>query len=183
MKRIFAVLAVLLLLCGCGSVKSNRIKSSVSHGEHYFGDFEAKTLDGDTLTQEVFSQADLTVVNLWGTFCGPCIEEMPTLGTLHEELDNVQFLGIVLDCTDRNGDADAAQVQVAKGIMAQADASYPCLILNYDLMDLGMANYQYVPTTLFVDSNGDLIGSEVVGAMDEAAWRNEISDRLEMIGS
>ena len=184
MKKVFALLLAMLLLCGCGAIKDHdgRSNASVPHSENYFGDFKAETLDGNAVTQDIFAQADLTVVNLWGTFCGPCISEMPTLGKLHNELDNVQFVGIVLDCTDRHGNPDAGQVQTAKDIMVQAGASYPCLILNEDLMDLGMANYQYIPTTLFVNSNGDLVGSEVVGAMDEDAWRGEITSRLEMIG-
>ena len=96
-------------------------------------------------------------------------------------VDNVQILGIVLDCTDRNGNADAGQIATAKAIMEQADASYTCLVLNNALVGLGMANYQYVPTTLFVDRNGNIIGSEVVGANNEAGWREEIAARLEMI--
>ena len=32
------------------------------------------------MTHEVFDDADLTVINIWGTFCGPCIQEMPDLG-------------------------------------------------------------------------------------------------------
>ena len=75
----------------------------------------------------------------------------------------------------------AQKNQIMKAIMEQADASYTCLVLNNALVGLGMANYQYVPTTLFVDRNGNIIGSEVVGANNEAGWREEIAARLEMI--
>ena len=132
------------------------------------------------MTEAVFAEADLTVVNLWGTFCGPCISEMPTLGMLHEELENVQVLGIVLDCTDQHGNPDADQVEVAKDIMETSGAAYPSLVLNQSLAMIGMANFQYIPTTLFVDSDGNVVGSEAVGAMDEAMWRETIAQRLEM---
>ena len=146
-----------------------------------FGAFSAETLDGETLTEAVFAEADLTVVNLWGTFCGPCIQEKPTLGMLHNELETVQFLGIVLDCNDQFGGIDPEQAALAMDIMAQAGAEYDCLVLNQSLASIGMANFQYIPTTLFVDQDGNLVGTEIVGAKDEAGWRETIAQRLEMV--
>ena len=58
---------------------------------------------------------------------------------------------------------------------------FSCLVLNESLVMIGMANFQYVPTTLFVDSNGDLVGTEIVGALDETGWQDTISQRLEMV--
>ena len=185
MKRMIALLLALLLLAGCGAKTATEEPITTEDAvvtANYFGDFSAETLDGETVTQEIFSEADLTVVNLWGTFCGPCISEMPTLGMLHEELENVQVLGIVLDCNDQFGGADPEQVNVAMDIMVQTGAAYPSLVLNESLALIGMANFQYIPTTLFVDKNGNLVGTEIVGALDEAGWRETIAQRLEMAG-
>ena len=50
-----------------------------------------------SVTNDIFSQADLTVVNFWGTFCNPCIDEMPELAKWNEEMpDNVQMLGVIV---------------------------------------------------------------------------------------
>lgn len=197
MKRMLTLLLALLLLAGCGSqspaddaqtpatqteVTEEPLTDSADTQANPFGTFSAQTLEGETITDEIFTQADLTIVNLWGTFCGPCINEMPTLGKLHEELDNVQVLGIVLDCTDQSGNPDPDQVQTALDITAATGANYPTAVLNMELAMLGMANYQYIPTTLFVDGNGDIIGTEHVGALDEDGWRQVIAERLEMIG-
>lgn len=192
MKRLLALIFILILLVGCGaqtdvpqitseSAPQAEIPVSEDAGNG-FGSFSATTLTGETITDAIFAEADLTVVNLWGTFCGPCINEMPTLGMLHEELKNVQFLGIVLDCNDQNGDVDSAQVEVALDIVNSTGAAYPTVVLNMELVLLGMANYQYIPTTLFVDGNGNIVGTEHVGALDEAGWRQVIAERLEMIG-
>ena len=186
MKRVIASIFVLLLLAGCGTKAPAKEEVAVPEESiesvNYFGDFSAETLTGETVTEAIFAEADLTIVNLWGTFCGPCIGEMPTLGMLHEELENVQVLGIVLDCNDQFGGADPAQVKVALDIMAQSGASYPSLVLNESLAVIGMANFQYIPTTLFVDNEGNLVGTEIVGALDEASWRETIAERLEMVG-
>ena len=189
MKKLFALMLAVLLLAGCSTTTpaaeesaaeepAEEIVSEVS--ANTFGTFSAEALTGETVTESIFAQADLTVVNLWGTFCGPCIQEMPTLGMLHEELENVQFLGIVLDCNDQFGGIDPDQAALAADIMEQAGAAYPSLVLNQSLAMIGMANFQYIPTTLFVDKNGNVVGSEIVGAMDEAGWRETIAERLEM---
>lgn len=185
MKRIIALLLVMLLLAGCGAQTAQEEETTpteeVVEAANYFGAFSAQTLEGETITEEIFAQADLTIVNLWGTFCGPCISEMPTLGKLHEELENVQVLGIVLDCNDQFGGADPDQVAVATDIMAQTGAGYPSLVLNESLAMIGMANFQYIPTTLFVDKSGNLVGTEIVGALDENGWRETIAARLELV--
>lgn len=191
MKKVFSLLLALLLLAGCSTntpaetpsqddVVTEETAVEPETAPLAFGTFSAETLDGKTVTEAIFSEADLTVVNLWGTFCGPCIQEMPTLGTLHEELENVQFLGIVLDCNDQYGGVDPDQAALAADIMEQAGAAYPSLVLNQSLAMIGMANFQYIPTTLFVDKSGNVVGSEIVGAMDEAGWRETIAERLEM---
>lgn len=190
MKKFFALLLALLFLAGCGA-KEPALEETAEEetvveepaaetDADDFGAFTAETLEGETVTEAIFEQADLTVVNLWATFCRPCIQEMPTLGLLHEELENVQVLGIVLDCNDQYGGVDPEQVTVAMDIMEQTGAGYPSLVLNRSLAMIGMANFQYIPTTLFVDKNGNVVGSEVVSAMDEAGWRETIAERLEM---
>lgn len=49
------------------------------------GSFEASNLEGEPITEEIFADYDLTMVNLWTTTCGYCIEEMPTLEKLRAE--------------------------------------------------------------------------------------------------
>ena len=69
------------------------------------GAFTARDLDGKTHTQELLGGAKLTVFNAWGTFCPPCLREMPDLGKLAEELkpEGVQIVGLLCDWFDRRG--------------------------------------------------------------------------------
>ncbi|MBQ4235421.1 MAG: TlpA family protein disulfide reductase, partial [Treponema sp.] len=39
--------------------------------------FTATDLNGRIVTSEIFEKNKVTMLNIWGTFCGPCIREMP----------------------------------------------------------------------------------------------------------
>ena len=152
-----------------------------------FESFKVKELYGEELTQDIFKDADLTMVNLWGTFCGPCINEMPELGELSEELKaegKAQIIGIPLDVItiDENDAivADDEMVEKAKKIVEETGAEYTHLIPEGDfgMLIIGSGAAQYVPTTFFVDSEGKLVGDPVVGAKDKNAWTEIINERL-----
>ena len=55
--------------------------------------FSAKDIDGKNVSEAVFADSKITMVNVWGTFCGPCIREMPDLGVLDKKYgDDFQIL-------------------------------------------------------------------------------------------
>ena len=74
-----------------GNVQKEETSGNEESGENIFGEFEAKTLDGEDVTQEIFGQSKLTMINIWGTFCGPCIQEMPDLGEISRSYDSGEF--------------------------------------------------------------------------------------------
>ena len=49
--------------------------------------FESWDLYGNTVTNQVFKGKKLTMVNIWATYCSPCINEMPDLEKLHQEYE------------------------------------------------------------------------------------------------
>ncbi|MDE7130406.1 MAG: TlpA family protein disulfide reductase [Lachnospiraceae bacterium] len=123
--------------------------------------FTAKDLDGNTVTESIFSDKDLTVVNIWGTFCGPCIREMPELGTWAKDMpDNVQLIGLVIDIA---GDEDTEHHDLAVSIMQNADADFTQLVANQDFADI-LKDVYGVPTTMFVDKDGNIVGDPIIGA-------------------
>lgn len=63
-----------------------------------YSSFTANTLDGGTFTQDDIKSKDLTIINYWGMFCGPCRSEMPDLAAYAKALpDNVQLITICID--------------------------------------------------------------------------------------
>lgn len=127
-----------------------------------FPAFETVDLAGNTVTNEIFSTKDLTVVNIWGTYCNPCINEMPELAEWSESMpENMQLIGIV---SDLNSADDAETLELAQEICEATGADvYTSLVAGDDFTEL-LNGVVGVPTTFFVDRNGALVGNPVVGA-------------------
>lgn len=139
--------------------------------------FEAQDLAGNTVTEAVFTQSQLTMVNVWATYCNPCLSEMPGLGELAGEYDTEQFqiIGIVSDVQEGAGDE---AVEYAAELVSQTGADYVHLLLNESVFRAMLGGVSAVPTTFFVDENGEILDT-VVGAMDKSAWKEKIDGLLE----
>lgn len=137
--------------------------------------FTAKDLDGNTVTESIFGEKDLTVVNIWGTFCGPCVREMPELGTWAKDMpDNVQLIGLVIDIA---GDEDTEHHDLAVSIMQNAEADFTQIIANQDFADI-LKDVYGVPTTIFVDKDGNIVGDPIIGA-DVDGYKEFVEDYLD----
>lgn len=141
--------------------------------------FSATDLDGNTVDQSMLADYQLTMVNVWATFCGPCINEMPDLGELAQEYKDkgVQIVGLVSDVLDADGTRNEEQVQTARDIVAETGAAYTHLLPSDDLLGV-LSQIQYVPTTFFVDSTGAQVGSAVISAQSKDQWVETIDAML-----
>lgn len=74
MKKLFTVIALLTLSTLLFAQKAG---DKIS--------FTATDFKGNPVTSEIFAKNKLTMVNIWGTFCGPCIREMPDLARINKE--------------------------------------------------------------------------------------------------
>ncbi len=148
-----------------------------------FGKFTATDLNGNEVTQDMFSNKDLTMINIWATFCGPCLEEMPGLGALSAEYANkgMQVVGIVVDVLDSSGAVSSSQVDFAKEIVQKTGASYTHLLPSEDLIRIKLNAVSAVPETVFVDKNGNVVGEPLVGSRSEDDWKAIIDKYLEEV--
>ena len=139
-------------------------------------------LDGNSYTLgELFAQNDLTMINVWGTFCGPCIREMPDLEELYEDYRDEGFgiVGLTSDLYDFDGNILPGALADAKDIVKENGITYPILGETSE-----MENYlysQYVPVTFFVDRNGNFIGESFVGSRDYDEWESIVVEYLEKV--
>lgn len=142
--------------------------------EKIFGEFETITLEGEEVNQEIFAEADLNMVNIWATYCGPCIREMPDLGTISREYaeQGFQIIGIISDVAE-------AKDEDAEAIVSYTQADYTHLLLSWDLLQNYVDQVQVVPTTVFVDGEGKQVGEVYAGSRTEEEWKEIIDELLQ----
>lgn len=178
--RIFAcITALLLLLAGCAG-EQPETTAAVETGNAVFGTFTTTDLAGNPVDQRVFSDHKLTMVNIWATFCNPCIGEMPDLAKLNNAFgDDFQVVGIVIDATDRNGIVLPDKKAEADYIVEATGANYLHLLPSKALNSAYLGGVQSVPETIFVDENGNQVGQKYLGARSKAEWTKIINTLLE----
>jgi len=98
------------------------------------------------------------IVNLWATWCAPCVQEMPTLAKLAQASAG-QPLAIVPVSLD-----SAEDVANAKAFIARRPPLPFYSDVNYALPFGFKPPVATLPTTLLIDRRGDVLGRVAAGA-------------------
>lgn len=120
--------------------------------------FTATDLDGNEVTSAgIFAQHEVTMVNIWATWCGPCVGELAELQEIHTRFlgKDCAVLGLLID-----NDTEAA-----RSLMESNGVTYQVLIAPDNFGSI--FPYSAVPTSFFVDRNGAFLGSKIVGAQPD----------------
>lgn len=144
--------------------------------EAYILTFEASTIEGEELTSECFAESKLTMLNIWATYCNPCLSEMPDLGEIASSYDaaDFQMIGIISDVME---DAEEGEMDNVKTLIEETGADYPHLLLNESLYVNLVVAVDAVPTTFFVNQEGEVLGY-VTGAQSKETWEELIDGLL-----
>ncbi len=186
-KILFGLLLLsLVLLCGCGGdsgelpagepqeTPAAEDSSLEGESEPIYITFEGTDLEGNTVSQDVFSQSRLTMVNVWATYCNPCLNEMPGLGELAAEREGSEFqiIGVVSDV--REGEDQT----LVESLVQQTGANYTHLLANDSIDQALLSSVSAVPTTFFFDQEGAYLGG-IVGSAEKSDWEELIHELLE----
>lgn len=155
---------------------NTQTETSSEETDAYILTFEASTIEGAPLTSECFADSKLTMINVWATYCNPCISEMPDLGEIAASYDRSEFqiIGIVSDVTE---DADEKMIDTARNLVEDTGANYPHLLLNESLYTNLVEMVDAVPTTFFVNRKGEVLGY-AVGSQSKGTWEELIDEIL-----
>ena len=174
---------LVFMLTGCGKdagqtavpVDPGEGPSGEATDEFDFPDirfFDASLLDGSAATaEELFDGKDVTVINCWATWCPPCLEEMDELADFAKTLpDNVQLVTYCVDGTQHKD--ECARILEEAGFEGKTMIS-----ANGDFTTL-IEQMQYVPTTIFVDGRGRIVGETQIGSNSYAGWEAIVKDLM-----
>ena len=122
-------------------------------------EFTAKDLDGNEISSaDLFGKNEVTMLNLWATWCGPCIGELEELQKLHTSLQEKGCGLVGMLVWDEDLDS-------ARALIAENGLTYPMVWAPENLEDF--ITLEGVPTSLFIGKDGTVLASPVVGADPE----------------
>ena len=144
------------------------------------GTFETTDIDGNTYTEKVFSDYDLTLVNAFTTWCSPCVNEMPELEKLYQEMKDqgVGVVGMVLDSVSEDGTPDDSIVQKAQLLKEKTGVTYPLLIPDKGFLNGRISGLQSFPESFFVDKDGNIVSDPIMGSNTFDGWKEAVEKQL-----
>ncbi len=117
-------------------------------------------------------KGNVVLVNLWATWCGPCIKEMPALSSISEELKDKKFTMLGLNVFQQDGSKKVGD------FLKTNPVSYTILDGNQELVDAFSeatgSNIEAVPTTFIIDKDGK-IAETIIGGRDKDSFLKAIN--------
>lgn len=115
-----------------------------------------QTLNAETVDLKSYKGKRI-LVNLWATWCGPCVKEMPSLEAAYQELKNENYVFLAVSNED---------ISLINGFVNRTNYSFDFLKTDEEFTPFDIS---VLPTTFIFDSEGKL-SDRIVGSM---AWNSE----------
>ena len=125
-------------------------KEDLKNQESFGFDFQLTNVDGTPLKLDDF-KGQVRIVDIWGTWCPPCREEVPIFMKLQDKYSKwgLQVIGL----NDERGPSPEANVKTVQNFMQNASVNYPCAIVTPEVVQQ-VPDFGGFPTTLIIDHTG-----------------------------
>lgn len=144
------------------------------------GKFTTQDVNKNTVTQDIFAEHKLTMVNVFATWCSPCVAEMPDLEKLHQQMKDkdVGVVGVVLDVLNEKGEIVDEDLERAQLLVKNTGVTYPVLLPDSTYFNGRMIGIEALPETFFVDRNGNIVGESYCGSGGLEDWIEVVETEL-----
>ena len=140
--------------------------------------FATKDIYGSPVESTVFASYKLTMVNFNGTYNYEAINESKALQSVYSQLKgdpNINVLAVIIDLPDEESE------KMAKDSYEEAGAEYKAIMPDETLARWINSNLKGVPTTLFVNSEGAIIGETIQGSRSAKEYLQAAYDTMSLI--
>lgn len=193
-KRLLTLALALLFALGLPSAMAESAPADAPEApaaeetapENFFTTLELTYLDGTPFDSSVFAGKPV-FLNIWATWCGPCVNEMPHLDELAREYaDRITIVGLHAEglTVSEQGEIVPNEERTQAALALQADKGLTFPLLNPDFtMFVLMNDPQYglsvsvLPTTWLIDGEG-FIRAILPSSNDKAGWARVIEEFL-----
>lgn len=143
------------------------------------GPFKTVDINNKPYTADDLAKNKLTMVNVFATWCGPCIQEIPELAKLQKDYASKGFgiIGVVTDASQGSSTRDES-VEKAKIIQEKTKASYPFIAPDKTNFNGRLDGIAGLPFTFFVNAKGDVVGDAYSGARSYKDWKAIVDKEL-----
>jgi thiol-disulfide isomerase/thioredoxin len=111
--------------------------------------------DGDTLNIRTLQTKKILIVELWATWCGPCISEMKKIPALRTKYPDVEFYSISVD----------PSLEKMKKFITRNRYDWPIVYAGNDEFIWEYFSIHMIPKYYFVDAKGTIV--KVTETLDE----------------
>jgi len=140
-------------LAACGSFST---PLPALDGTEPVPDITLPTPDGEMLSLSDY-RGQVVFLNFWGTYCPPCVAELPELQEVYDELKDEGFVIIGLNAEEKP--------EKVKAFVEENGITFP-IIISDDATINPVYQLKHMPTTWFIDQNGILRG-KIEGQMSK----------------
>lgn len=201
---IFLLLLFLLFMVSCGEKQGPDLAGEGNKGETSHSDydlswvakavmpeesgtsrglenFESLDIHGNPVNSEIFSDYKITIVDVWGTYCGPCIKAMPTLAALYEKYEGqgVNVVGIMIDV--QGGDLLPKKEYIARAMEITEGTGadvFTHILSSQNILSSVLSSISAIPASFLVDSQGNVITKIQYGGRTFKQWEDLINEYI-----
>lgn len=179
LKFIWPVFTLALAIIIFFVMKSMLSPKAPTNNQTIGDEIQGVNIQGEEVDSSILSDYKLNFVNIWHTSCMPCVQEIPELEELSQEYKDkgVQFIGVLKFYRSES------DILEAKDMLNTLGANYPNIIPSEKMMTEFTDKFSAMPTTIFLDKDGKIVGNAILGAIGKDNFKEEINKRLEIIDS